>query len=288
MTSPSTDVAVASPQVVVPNGAQGVEVPWSIDNIPNYPDAELDLPQLARTYFYWTNGDPKMRKSGDISYTGGWASDAGKLDASLVDPSLFNIAVLASRDGTEFEVFSAPTIQVAIIGYRTAWRDDMEPPNYFREFAAGLRHYVEIACLVKGINKPAILSAKGYNGQNLLAAYSKGVNTIRGVLKAQKPPFAFWVPIGGEVDEAGKPKFTTVGKGEQTNTIVKIVNRFPAKVDRAWVDAAFVSQEVFAECVSFLPSLPEWKEARFAPRISVVDNDPPPPDDPPADDIPFE
>lgn len=245
--------------------------------LPDFGDAQFDpAPQTDRRVVYWRNGNPQMRKSGGFDYTGGWCISADNVNPDILDPKVWDLQEFTNRKGDKtFSNYVAPVIRVALLGWRVSWvarnRAEGERPAYQREYGDGLTSYVEIAAICDSIKGGVVLTAKGMNGGKLKDVYSKAVKDLAMTFKQSIPPYAFYMAIGGEVDEKGQPKFTAYGKGEEQSSIVHIVPRWA--LDTASLKAAQVPQDVIDKAREFQIMLKAWKVERFQEVIAAPDTE---------------
>lgn len=254
------------------------------DKLPVLPDFAGDAidapPPAERRVVYWRNGNAQLKKLGGVQYTGGWCINAENLNPDILDASKWELENMTSRDGKkEFAVFTTPVIHAAMLGWREAWTErqhvDGVRPVYRRDYGEGLTSYVEVACIADSVKTGVVLTAKGHNAAKLKKAYGIALAELAARFKSPVPPWAFFMPLGGETDEKGVPIYTAYGKGEQQSSIVHIVPKW--KLTPEFLKAAQVREPLLAEARKFMGTLPDWKLERFQARpiaADVVDEDP--------------
>lgn len=237
--------------------------------LPNLDGVQYDPPpQAERRVAFWMNGEKDKKRLGGTDYTGGWAMNAENLNPSILDGKQWELEVKIAR-GTnkEFQVFTTPVIHVAMLGWREAWVQRELPegvrPTYQQHYGEGLTSYVELAVIADSVKTPLMLTAKGMNANRLKKAYSAAVNDLARYFKKSVPPFAFFMALGGELDEKGEPVFTQYGKGKKVSSIVHITPRWNLNKDKP-EGVTPVSPELLEVAQQFVAAdLKAWKVARF-------------------------
>ena len=212
--------------------------------------------QMAESYPYvqWVNGDPKAKKAGDVTYTGGWFLPAEGLNVDELPG--WTKDTLVHDDGTETDGWFKRDITVAMLQLRQGWfvkvdkREQRFPYDQFDEakaFAAARekRPYsrVHVLCVIRGLEGigPVFLTLRGsvkkqftMRKGGVLGEFDRKVIQVanaatrkRGVTvlvngKSQSPKWAwraFWLTVGPKRNEKGEPIFDTVGEGDNSSQV---------------------------------------------------------------------
>jgi hypothetical protein len=184
---------------------------------------ELPFPVV---YLWALNGQASYRSQGGALYYGGWACKSDDLqmaaEAQEIEiPRDWTLDSITSRDGGEFEAYTTRYVIVAPIGKRVSWLHD---GKRYANYVDGARRHLQIlAYLAEGIGDaenrqfqpwgPIVLTAKGYQAQNMLDAlvrWEKVTASLRRKVAPQVPAWCFYLSLGTygkerQVLNVGKP-----------------------------------------------------------------------------------
>lgn len=255
----------------------------------------INLP-FAAPYIWVKNGDTRMKQQGGIHYFGGWASNQLDFDAVLQDtsrslPAGFAKTELVTENGDSIPVYAARNVLFAPIATRRAWvKDRVRQSDYFD----GARQHVQMLVYLaekRGEKDhteyapwgPAVLTAKGFQAQNLInavGAWEKHTRNIRTEIAAGIPAYFFYLSAGTFGSEI---KTKSVGGGNAKSTITPIEPYLSDKISAELMTKLFVGDIVAALMVDLQAQANEWLTAWKTPSIDTlghdrVDSDIQPPD----------
>lgn len=217
------------------------------------------------------NGQPAAKVQGGAGYFGGWSADANGLDKLLSEtgrqaPFGFTRTTQASRDGNEYDTLITRYVHVACIAKRESWLlDNRRTPEY----VDGARRHLQVLAMLANLDEatgtfmqwgPVVLSAKGFQAKNLLAAttqWEQGTAPVRRAIAPKISPWFFWISIGTFGD---KREVTNVGKAGAQSPITPIKLHLP-DVTEAFLTKRFVGQEVARVIVELSQQAGEWLNA---------------------------
>lgn len=222
-------------------------------------------------YFHWMNGKPNAKNSAKDTpalYFGGWAADQTKI-GELVDsgavpeyPAGFT-AFEGAGDKGSWDGLCTRSLTISIIANRQRWVSAdgrTSGPDFDR--ATGLtRRHLQMLTLAYMGGKPwgyAVLTAKGYQAQYLLAAvndWAKAIAPFRKELNAtQFPLSAFAITIGTKGDT---PDFQSVGT-TATSKITPIKAIIPEDLSAEKVSKRFIGAQNLRANAEHLSQAAEW------------------------------
>ena len=231
----------------------------------------IELPFYAPVLWV-VNGEAKLSKVGGAQFYGGWAAKEEEItacvDYGLVVPSNLTFGDMTANDGTTFNVFTTRNVIVAPIATRKAWLKDQVRHSSYVE---GGRQHVQALCWMcnwetDGENKqrvswgPVVLSAKGYQANNLVGAFKawdKHTSAMRRKVAPGVPAWCFYLAIGTFGKER---KAEQVGKSAKS-PITPIGAYLPENLNEETLTALFVGQDVAAQMADALTDAKEWLSA---------------------------
>lgn len=200
--------------------------------------------------FLWAvNGQPGYKQVGGALYYGGWACKAEDLSsicrtAGIAAPSTWKPGVMSSRDGGEFEVFHTRSVIIAPIAKRESWLIDNKRVAYYVE---GSRRHLQVLAYLAVKNGqamepwgPVVLTAKGYQAQNLSKAFNfwdKATVVHRNKIAPGVPAWCFYLAIGTFGDQR---QVVQVGKSGAASPITPIGAYVPENMSEAMVESLYV------------------------------------------------
>lgn len=229
----------------------------------------IQLPFTAPVF--WTiNGNPALRQLGGAQYFGGWASDAGDFDEALrqwafaAPPKPFILTDMVSTDGKNYQAYTARNFLIAPICFRRGWitQDNTRTAEYTK----GARQHVQALCILAYRNGethlmgPVVLSAKGFQAQNLLnsfSAWAKHTQTMRRKVAPDVPAWCFLLSIGTFGTER---KQVLVGQGAQ-HPITPIGAYLPETLDEKILESLFVGEDTAKAMLEYMTQAAEWRTA---------------------------
>jgi len=229
---------------------------------------ELPFPVI---YLWALNGQPSYKSTGGALYNGGWACKAEDLQAlcdqqRLATPAGWKHAVIATRDGGEFEAVTTRSVIVAPIAFRTSWLLDSKR---FPEYVEGGRRHVQLLAML-GMRtteggpidpwNPVVLTAKGYQAKNLMGAtetWSKFIGGVRMKIAPNVPSWCFYTSVG----TFGERVSLNVGKPGAQSPITPIIPYLPDNLDEAMLSRLFVGQDTATAMGKYLTQATEWLKA---------------------------
>lgn len=238
-------------------------------------------------------------------YYGGWACKKDDMDAvcdssGLKPPAGWAEATIPTRDGKEFEAFTARSVIIAPFGKRLSWigHDGKRSPDYIE---GGRRHVQVLAYLAEkqgenGSGKyvpwgPVVLTAKGYQARNLMDAFSKWDKAsapTRRKIAPGVPAWCFYLALGTFGKER---KAENVGKPGAQSPITPIAAYIPEQLTEEQIARLFVGDTVAAIMADLQEQAQEWLSAWSQPLDEAAGEGPQAPEnfpgDPTYEDIPF-
>lgn len=229
----------------------------------------VQLPFTAPVF--WTiNGNPALRQLGGAQYFGGWACDAGDFDDAMrqwsytAAPKQFVLSDMVSNDGKSYQAYTARNLLIAPICYRRAWIT--QEGTRVAEYTKGARQHVQTLAVLAYRNGethmmgPVVLSAKGFQAQNLLnsfGAWNKHTQNLRRKLAPDVPAWCFLLSIGTFGTER---KQILVGQGAQ-HPITPIGAYLPEALDEKTLESLFVGEDVAKVMLDYMTQAAEWRTA---------------------------
>lgn len=233
----------------------------------------VQLPFPVANFFVY-NGDARQKtaaKDCPVLYFGGFAGDAHKI-TELVDagdapaPLAKWYPFEGAGEKGSWDGVGSRLVTISAITHRARWtsQDGRSGPNYDAE--AGLtRRHLQLLCLLYNDSKPwsyAVITAKGYQAQNLLGAISawgKAIAPFRKELNAVALPLsAFALTIG---TTGAEPKFVSVGKGNSTSKITPIEAVIPEGLTADMVGKRFIGAQNLRANAEHLDQARDWLAA---------------------------
>lgn len=232
---------------------------------------ELPFPTL---YLWALNGQASYKTQGGALYYGGWACKAEELQIiheqlGTAIPADWKQVTIASRDGGEFEAYTARSVIVAPIGKRESWL--LEGRRYPVYTEGGRRHLQALAYLAEARGEnggrqyfpwgPVVLTAKGYQARNLLEAFSKwnkATAQIRAKLAPGVPAWCFYLALGSFGRER---QAINVGKPGAQSPITPLGAYIPDPLNENLVASLFVGNQVAETMGSLQDQAREWLQA---------------------------
>jgi hypothetical protein len=225
-------------------------------------------------YIWVINGDPKLKSLGGVLYFGGWASNRDDMDAVLKEratdlPTGFVPVELTAMDSKDVPVYTTRHVIFAPIATRRAWvKDKVRAAEYIE----GSRQHVQMIAYMaerKGSKDqteyipwgPIVLSAKGFQAQNLLnavGAWEKHTQSIRRDIAPGIPAYFFYLALGTFGSEI---KQKMVGGGSSQSAITPIEPYLPEKLTEELMTKLFVGETIAAVMVDLQVQAKEWLTA---------------------------
>ena len=242
----------------------------------------VDLP-FPVVYIWALNGQASYKSQGGALYYGGWACKSDDLQTvadqqGLTIPQDWKQVTIASRDGGEFEAYTARSAVVAPIGKRESWLHDGKRSSAYVE--GGRRHLQVLAYMaeVQGSNGngqffpwgPVVLTAKGYQARNLLDAFArweKATSQIRWKVAPGVPAWCFYISLG----TFGKERQAiNVGKPGAQSPITPITAFIHERFNDELITSLFVGNEVAAIMADLQDQAADWLNAwKEGPLVEV-------------------
>lgn len=235
----------------------------------------IELP-FPTAYVWVTNGqasNKSLAKIAPVLYYGGFSANKDDIDVlinqfGLPVPNEFIETTIATRNGDEFNAYTAREIYVAPIDYRESWLD-ADSKLRRPDFADGYRrHFQALVYLFTREGEqtfipwhPVVLSAKGFQARNLrdsFAAWQKATATARSVAAPNIKAWFFILKLGTFGDER---KAVLVGQEGAKSPITPISPFIPKNVTPELVANLFVGQEVAALMADYKRQSQEWLRA---------------------------
>jgi len=236
----------------------------------------IELPFSAPVF--WTiNGDARLAGVGARAlYFGGWAVDAEQFsdalqNAGLAMPTFLEPGVITNERGDAIDILTTRAVLVAPIGMRHAWLVANPGGQVIRsaEFVQGGRQHVQVLCFAgQKIGDqyqpwgPIVLSAKGFQANNLKAAFTaweKRTAPARKKYAPNVPAWCFYAFLGTFGD---KRQQEMVGKN-QKSPITPIGVWLPEEknVTEELLGKLFVGESIASQMVAYLDLAREWLDA---------------------------
>lgn len=243
----------------------------------------INLP-FPVVYIWVKNGEAKLKDKKGIHYFGGWASNREDMDALIKEtgrelPGGFVATDLIAEDGSTIPVYASRHVIFAPIAARRAWvgKDKMRQAEYFE----GARQHVQMLVYLaerRGDKDhaeyvpwgAAVLSAKGFQAQNLLSAvgaWEKHTKAIRTEIAAGIPAYFFYLSVGTFGAEI---KQKSVGGGDAKSSITPIEPYLPDPVPASLMEKLFVGDIVAALMVDLQMQAKEWLTAWKTPSVDSL------------------
>lgn len=232
---------------------------------------ELPFPVV----YVWTlNGQASLKSQGGAQYFGGWACKAEDLETiseqnGIAVPREWKKVDIATRDGDEFQAYTARHVIVAPIGKRESWLLDGRRFSDYVE--GGRRHLQVLSYLAEAVGEngsrqyipwgPIVLTAKGYQGRNLLDAFSKwdkATMQLRRKVAPGVPAWCFYLALGTFERERNS---VIVGKPGAQSPITPISAYIPENLTEELIANLFVGNEIAATMADLQDQASEWLKA---------------------------
>jgi len=222
-------------------------------------------------YAYVLNGDAKLKQLGNVQYFGGFATDADKVGEMVEAGELPDFpeawsAFEGQGEKGAYHSLGARSLRFAPIGYRQSWIGSdsaIRGEKYDPDKGLTRRHIQYLGQMLDDASHvfPVVITAKGYQAQNLIEALGRWKTALGPHLKALNatrfPLSAFWLHIG---TTGPKPEFVTVGK-KTTHAITPIRPLIPEGLGLEAVAALFVGRENLMLHGELLSQSAEWRGA---------------------------
>jgi len=263
----------------------------------------IELPFFT-PYLWVTNGDPKLKSLNNALYYGGWAAKMDDMIEFLSQyehkdfPTGFSNTEIATKDGNAFDAMIARSLIVAPIATRKSWLD--QNGGRFNEYQTGTRQHVQtLTYLASKVDNtfipfgPVVLSAKGFQARNLLAAFSdwnRHTASLRRKIAPTVPAWCFYLALGTFGKEFSAK---LVGKKGAQSPITPISAYLPKDLTETTLESLFVGQDIAILMGEYLDQAQDWLKAwkegtdtvapSYAEEVNPADVE----SDPFADEMPF-
>jgi hypothetical protein len=237
-------------------------------------------------YVWALNGQASYRSQSGALYYGGWACKSEDLQASaeaqeLALPKDWQPVTISSRDGGEFEAYTARYVIIAPIGKRLSWLHDAKRSANYIE---GARRHVQIlAFMAETAGEidsrqfipwgPVVLTAKGYQARNVLDSltrWEKATASMRRKIAPQVPAWCFYLSLG----TYGKERHVSnVGKPGAQSPITPISEHIPTKLTEETMHKLFVGEDIANRMVELQDQASEWLKAWSAGSLEEIYED---------------
>jgi hypothetical protein len=233
----------------------------------------VDLP-FPVIYVWALNGQASYKSQGDALYYGGWACKTDDLNTvaeqhGLSIPKNWKHVTISSRDGDEYEAYTARHAIVAPIGKRESWL--FEGKRFSDYVEGGRRHLQVLAYLAESQGEngsaqyipwaPVVLTAKGYQARNLLDAFArwdKATAQIRRKVAPGVPAWCFYLALGTfEKDR----RTVNVGKPGTQSSITPISVYIPEHITEELITSLYVGNEIAEQMADLQDQSRDWLEA---------------------------
>lgn len=237
----------------------------------------LPFPAL---YIHVRNGDARMKDStATVQYFGGFEGDADKMGEMMEAGDLQSFPQGwvsysgVGRENNEYNAIGYRKITIAVIKGRASWLSKdgkSRAPVYSPVFSR--RHLQYLALMYQpDFVVPVVITAKGYQAQNMTEAIGKWESAIKPFRKELNaiglPRSAFWITVG---TDGTKPNYVKVGSDAQS-TITPISAIIPEGLTAEAVAKRFVGKANLMKCAELLAQAEEWlgawKQAETAPDL---------------------
>lgn len=225
-------------------------------------------------YIWALNGQSSYKSQGGALYYGGWAAKSEDLHAitdqqGIEVPADWKQVTISSRDGGEFEAYTARHIIVAPFGKRISWLYDGKRSADYIE--GGRRHLQVLAYMAEARGEngsrqfipwgPVVLTAKGYQARNLLdgfARWEKATAQIRWKVAPGVPAWCFYMSLGTYGKER---QAMNVGKPGAQSPITPITAYIHDRFNEELMGSLFVGQEVAEHMAELQDQASDWLNA---------------------------
>lgn len=237
---------------------------------------------------------PDFAESGELplgSFTWMHGNKAGKTPGAFYGKAIEFSGTPAApwvADNDRFDGengYSAPTLKIAIIGYRSQWYTGGEAkgerkvwlPNYVE--GIGAKKQVELIVFAEGLgDEPMIVTlpkvSKAKPMEQIIKLYRNGLLTQASrVAKRALPLWSFWLPIHGATKDGKAIYEEFSGKDGKASYVTTPVLDLPADA----LDTLFVGADLIARGAEVANQYAAWfNERRLPPQISegVVEPEP--------------
>jgi hypothetical protein len=233
----------------------------------------VELP-FPVAYVWALNGQTSEKTAGNALYFGGWACKKEALENVVeeignVIPSGWTEVTIGARDGSEFDAYITRHIIAAPIAKRMSWVKDGVRLSEYQE--GGRRHLQVLAYMAEVEVKKdkrtylpwgmIVLTAKGYQANNLLDSFSqweKVTSSVRREVAPGVPAWCFYAAIGTFGKER---KAIMVGKPGKQSSITPVSLFVPEEVTPELMESLFVGQEVAGLMADFQDQAQDWLNA---------------------------
>lgn len=230
----------------------------------------IELPFHAPVLWV-VNGNAKLRQMNNALYFGGWAGKMTDVqeaqrswDIEFI-PQGWVDGEVVPENGAPFPAYLTRSLLVAPIGLRLSWVGVGNTRH--AQYQAGTRQHVQALVFIGSREKggtigwgPAVLSAKGYQAQNLTKAFKdweRHTAALRKSVAPGIPAWCFYLAIGTFGTDR---KAISVGKGTQSS-ITPIGAYLPESIDEKTLESLFVGEDVAEEMATYLADAGEWLNA---------------------------
>ncbi len=231
----------------------------------------------------WINGAPANKKTGGVSYTGGFfLSD----DQGVEPPKGFEPHTMITSEGVEVLGYASPMLNGSVIRTRRCWMSEPESGlaqrfgwNEYDE-ASGYgtpRGVCHVLFGIPGYDEPVLLVFRGMVAKQIMGQGrgargiipqfgQKVIGTAKRLARKQSknisyPLCTFGLTMGGKLEADGKtPSFDKVGQPPNTSMVTYPIWRDEPtqRVDQAILNRLFVGNEALALYQDWHLEAEEW------------------------------
>jgi hypothetical protein len=255
--------------------------PQDVKSVDGTAKAELGM---QYPLLQWVNGSPQGEQVGGVSYTGGWFAQSEPLDLNSVEG--WTQYTMTHRDGSSTDGFASVVLPMAVIRRRQRWEAYTEsgprkvwPWDRYeqaREEGFRPRARTHLFCMVRGVDEPVVVTLPGTIGRYVTEQENTFRRAVLGAanqasadagVEGRWNPWHFWMPLGAPMfGEKGnrKPRFTTVGSGNQTSQITTpLLWGVPSKatdVTKEALDKLYVGSDNITAFDNLWHESKDWQE----------------------------
>lgn len=239
-------------------------------------------------FIQWVNGEQKMKKAGDVSYTGGWFMSEAQ--AAGFDMRGWSAGDLTHKDGSFTHGWFTRDLTVAVIRLRRSWlangqRYAWDEYKDARDANGGMtpKSKLQALVLVRGWQQPVVLTMSGTTGAAFVGSKQYGgalaefdrqviqeanlLNLKRGVNR-KFPRRAFWLTVGPARNADGSPTFTEVGQAGATSFVtLPVAIGLPEKPTADDLGKLYVGAETLTTVNMLYAEAEAWGRAWDAPSL---------------------
>lgn len=223
------------------------------------------------SYCRWMNGNSSLAESADARFFGGWEIGVDGANGLSESMNAYEFETLPfgwkeiTNHNKSGEAYQSVISRVGIfvtIGKRLRWKVNPDTGS-----KSSIANWLTLLCTFDPQQKtyapmfPVILTAKGWSSkyvEDAIAAFATQTATIRREVASNSPAFLFYHPLGTHGKE---PDVTMVGKSPNQSPITTCDVILPGTIDQAYIERAFIGQEVADTCAGYLHEAREWLDA---------------------------